>query len=596
MKEHYKKNSFCIICHHLIDTFTQIFKPEIQKLKSYEEFKNEEIYEKPKIIQGKDIDEKIYDEQFIHEKIIEKRKEIISDNIIEKNNQNAELLIKEKEIPNREITLETKSNKLNYKPLDKILYLEELGSGGFGKVYKAFDYNLNNLVALKIIKNQYYEDNIVTIFKEVELLNRLNTLNHKAFIKFYNIFSLPSLNLMISDIGLSMEYGLATLKEALEMKKYKISEIVFILNTLVDGLAKAEEIKVANRDIKPENLILVKNNQNSFMYKFIDFGIGCILDGNQGNKIEFDTLTGFSKLYAAPEIINYLKLEDKSKLKCSYNPFQADVYSLGITILKMMDYCDSEIKSIKKQGKLMLNSKKSEKEKLLNIVSQMLEVNPEKRLTFKEILDLLNKLPRDVPNENDLIDKINIDKRWIFLGDITKEYSESIFYKALDKKKSEFVLIESINIKTQDDIEEMILKNNIIKEFQNLQHFAFAEVLSMIDNQDSVSRTFQIRREFGDTMLLLEYNKNNNNQIKKGFDELEGKIVFNLLDALAQAEEANLVLNYIVLENIIIKEISKFKYKVKFLDTSKGFRWIKGELASKDQINYHKKLYLNRVN
>jgi len=528
----------------------------------------------------------------------------INKEILEKPNEKHYDIL-DKQIETFKVTLENRSENINCKPIEMILYLEELGEGSFGKVYKAYDYNLNSLVALKIFKHEYHTKNQLKVFKELELLSKLNGLKHKAFIKFHKAFELPDLNENGQDLALSMEYGLLTLEEALQMKKYKISEIVYILKYLIEGLAKAEEIKVANRDIKPNNIILVKDqDSHKFIYKFIDFGIGCALhqenvlsfgeyfSDNKDNFISFEELEGMTKKYAAPEILEY---ETKKKKNESYNPFKADIYSLGVTTLEMMNYCKEEIAFLKENKKI---TKLKDKDKFEEIVLQMISEDPEKRPSFQEILNFLNNFVMEEPNELDLIDKKNIDKRWIMIEDITLEFSKrecycwSNFYKAFDKKKSDFVLIEYIKIENQAILEEMFRKNNIIKRIQDLKHPSFAEVLSISDNQDSVNRSFQIIREYGDGIPLFLFKDGFRNKVLSSYfdDSHLTYIVYNmictLLSGLAKAEEVNIVPNFIYLENIIIIKIYKGKYKVQFLDTSLGYEFKKGDKKIIDNDPY----------
>ena len=150
----------------------------------------------------------------------------------------------------------------------------------------------------------------------MELLNELSELNHNAFIKFYEMYSLPKSDGSY-DYCLAMEYGLMTLKESLEIKKYTTPEIIHILSYLVDGLIKAQEQKIVNADIKPDNIILIQEKNDKFTYKFIDFGVGYKVEGNQDNMVSYDKIRGLTTNYAAPEILP--KSHDKF-----YDPFQAD--------------------------------------------------------------------------------------------------------------------------------------------------------------------------------------------------------------------------------------------------------------------------------
>jgi len=72
---------------------------------------------------------------------------------------------------------------------------------------------------------------------------------------------------------------------------------------------------VAHLDIKPNNVLLDSN----FNAKLSDFGVAQLM----GSKVEHITPKIGTKNYMAPEISN-------TKKDHGYNPFSADVYSLGV--------------------------------------------------------------------------------------------------------------------------------------------------------------------------------------------------------------------------------------------------------------------------
>ncbi|HKE46589.1 MAG TPA: protein kinase, partial [Rhodanobacteraceae bacterium] len=142
--------------------------------------------------------------------------------------------------------------------------ISSLGAGGMGVVYKAHDLELDDIVALKMLRPG--------VLLDAEQLDRL-----KSEIKLARKITHPNV-LRTFDFGevdgrpyISMEYvrGL-TLRYLLgEAKRVPYSAALRIARQLSAGLAAAHEVGVLHRDIKPENLILEANGNA----KLMDFGI-----------------------------------------------------------------------------------------------------------------------------------------------------------------------------------------------------------------------------------------------------------------------------------------------------------------------------------
>ena len=136
---------------------------------------------------------------------------------------------------------------------------------------------------------------------------------------------------------LKMESGSATLDNILEAGKvFTCAELVYVQRKIVEGFAILQENGIANRDVKPQNIVLVEDplNEARFFYKITDFGIGCQLEKNVFS-IPSSSIMGITKTYAAPEVLRVL--EENFNTEDEYNPFFADVYSLGLLTLKMIN-------------------------------------------------------------------------------------------------------------------------------------------------------------------------------------------------------------------------------------------------------------------
>ena len=316
------------------------------------------------------------------------------------------------------------SENQNFKKEDMV-FLEILGEGGFGMVQKVYYKRTDKykkFMALKTFKNENeafiaqikLEDNLLKKVEEIR-----NNGNYDYFLEYYGICKHQQEKNKDS-LFLLMESGICTLDDILKSGKiYQYDEILYVLRTLVKAFAVLQSNGIANRDLKAENIILVENDEHEgqLLYKISDFGISCVLPLNN-ELISCKTIIGISKKYIAPEIIEFFKfLFVDSKYEMNYNPYKSDVYSLGIIVLKMMNYSYG----IKKINDGLLKNKEIfiGYENLLPLLERMLEQDPNKRIDFKGLDKLFDE-------------KIDIEK-YDFSIKVKDEWK--YYLKSLDKKE-----------------------------------------------------------------------------------------------------------------------------------------------------------------
>ena len=191
---------------------------------------------------------------------------------------------------------------------------EVVGQGGMSTVYKAHDSLLERYVALKVLHQQYNEDDdFVERFKrEARSVAQLQHPNIVTVIdrgeedgRQYIVFEfIDGENLK----ELVVRKGRLDVRDALE-----------IAHEIAEGLAFAHENGLIHRDVKPQNVLLNGDGRA----KVTDFGIARSLDVEHG-VTQTGTILGTSN-YLAPE-------------QATGQPVDAhtDVYSLGIVLYEMI--------------------------------------------------------------------------------------------------------------------------------------------------------------------------------------------------------------------------------------------------------------------
>jgi len=148
--------------------------------------------------------------------------------------------------------------------------LSELGSGGFGRVYRVRDLHLERSVALKVLHPLLIQDPAVVerFRREAQLAARLN---HPNLVSIYEISGRAGL------IWYTMEFvdgpNLAQLVET--DGPLAVPRVVRLMREGLSALSHAHGTGLVHRDIKPENLLFEKNGT----LRITDFGLAIAVRG-----------------------------------------------------------------------------------------------------------------------------------------------------------------------------------------------------------------------------------------------------------------------------------------------------------------------------
>ncbi len=206
-------------------------------------------------------------------------------------------------------------------------YMQVLGHGGMAVVYKALDQQLQRPVAIKVLSSDLYHDekNMQRFLQEARAVS---TLVHPHICLIYDAGSIDSIPYIV------MEYiDGKTLRRAMqEKRRFSISEMTRISQSLCSALQAIHGIGVIHRDIKPENIMI----DNSGTLKLMDFGLVKVKSGADA-KMAFTSdrkkpvllLTSVGSLmgtvsYMSPEQIENQAIDERS-----------DIFSLGILLYEL---------------------------------------------------------------------------------------------------------------------------------------------------------------------------------------------------------------------------------------------------------------------
>ncbi|HNX51257.1 MAG TPA: protein kinase [Thermoanaerobaculaceae bacterium] len=195
-------------------------------------------------------------------------------------------------------------------PASRYTIEKELGRGGMGVVYKAFDKRLGRAVAIKILNTRQHTPDA---FKRFEREARAAAaLSHPGIVHIYDF------DRGFGSFFISMEFVAGpTLNQLLREEPIFVRQhLASFMRQIADAVAFAHASHVVHRDLKPANMILADRRQ----IKILDFGIARRLDDLDQSA----SGAAGTPYFMAPEQILGEAPDERT-----------DIYALGVTFFQL---------------------------------------------------------------------------------------------------------------------------------------------------------------------------------------------------------------------------------------------------------------------
>ncbi len=170
-----------------------------------------------------------------------------------------------------------------------------LGKGAMGRVFKARHLKLGRTVAIKVLNPEYVArpDVVQRFFREARVVNQIG---HEHIVDVTDLVEIPGCAFLVMEL-----LDGQSLRQVMRRKRRKwptIRSAVEIMAQVCDALEAAHQQGVVHRDLKPDNVFVVKRGGRDYA-KVLDFGVAKLKEPDTESTVSGMILG--TPLYMSPE-------------------------------------------------------------------------------------------------------------------------------------------------------------------------------------------------------------------------------------------------------------------------------------------------------
>ena len=204
--------------------------------------------------------------------------------------------------------------------------ITQIGEGGMGEVYLAKDKKLDRKVAVKILNEEFSQDES-NLKRFVSEAKAASALNHPNILTIYEFGEAEDMRFIVSEYIEGK-----TLREIVRESKLRLPQILDISIQITGALASAHKAHLVHRDIKPENIMVRPDGY----VKVLDFGLAKLVEQKNKSILSLEDPTVRQDLTAKGVILGTVKYMSPEQAKGERVDERTDIFSLGIMIYEML--------------------------------------------------------------------------------------------------------------------------------------------------------------------------------------------------------------------------------------------------------------------
>lgn len=304
---------------------------------------------------------------------------------------------------------------------------EHIGEGGMAHVYRAFDPQINRVVALKILKDEHCQDE-ERKSRFVREGHAAGALTHPNIVTIYDVGDFEGAPYIMMELLDGQTLGDLLLQNT----QFAMEDVMQIAIVLADALDYAHSKGVVHRDMKPDNIVVSTDLQS---VKVADFGIARLETTSDSESTQVGMMLGTPR-YMSPEQASGAAVDGRS-----------DLFAVGVILYEMITgkkAFDAEsmptliMQIVQKDPLPIRQISKDTPVGLQKIVNKLLQKRPEKR--FQSGQELRSALERE---RQSLMDEkqeqsgfLSLQVKWTAIMTtvvaIAMAFSATLVYRALE--------------------------------------------------------------------------------------------------------------------------------------------------------------------
>ncbi|MEP6961206.1 MAG: serine/threonine-protein kinase [Acidobacteriota bacterium] len=212
------------------------------------------------------------------------------------------------------------------KTVQQYQFLEKLGAGGMGEIYRAQDTRLNRYVAVKVLTGSTSGDP-ERRRRFIQEAQAASALNHPNIITIHDIITEGDAQFMV------MEHVQGkTLSDLIPKGGLRVPQVLKLSMQMTDALQTAHAAGIIHRDLKPGNVMVTETG----LVKILDFGLAKLADPSPITQDEVTRSMAPAPLTVEGSIIgtvSYMSPEQAQGMKVDT---RSDIFSLGVVLYEML--------------------------------------------------------------------------------------------------------------------------------------------------------------------------------------------------------------------------------------------------------------------